>query len=284
VRQPRRLQGSRAGREPHSAQGCRLLVQLQRRRAPRGPRSPSLHCRRRALHPSSSVRTFHRLTPAEQQERRRQGLCYNCDEPYMRGHQCQRLFYLECADFVEDDAAEAAATVEAAAGELAALPAAQTADAQPTVSLYAIAGIRTANAMRLPVTINGCRLVALLDSGSTHNFIDTELLPPPPRHVCSPDHTGLGGEWRPGSVSWSCPQCRTDGWHRRLRPPVLRHRLGRLRGDLGRRVPAYTGSYPMGLRRPVHDVRPRWPAPSLERSGLWTPLGTTSPSRSPERW
>ena len=94
----------------------------------------------------------------------------------MRGHQCQRLFYLECANFVEDDAAEAAATVEAAAGELAALPAAQTADAQPTVSLYAIAGIRTAHAMRLPVTINGCRLVALLDSGSTHNFIDTKLL------------------------------------------------------------------------------------------------------------
>ena len=30
--------------------------------------------------------------------------------------------------------------------------------------------------MRLPVTINGCRLVALLDSGSTHNFIGTELL------------------------------------------------------------------------------------------------------------
>ena len=49
-------------------------------------------------------------------------------------------------------------------------------DAQPTVSLYAIAGIRTANAMRIPVTINGCRLVALLDSGSMHNFIGTELL------------------------------------------------------------------------------------------------------------
>ena len=49
-------------------------------------------------------------------------------------------------------------------------------DAQPTISLYAIAGIRTANAMRIPVTINGCRLVALLDSGSTHNFIGTELL------------------------------------------------------------------------------------------------------------
>jgi hypothetical protein len=33
----------------------------------------------------------------------RQGLCYNCDEPYVRGHVCQRLFYLELADFVDND-------------------------------------------------------------------------------------------------------------------------------------------------------------------------------------
>jgi hypothetical protein len=33
-------------------------------------------------------RAFRRLTPAEQQERRRQGLCYNCDELYTPGHVC----------------------------------------------------------------------------------------------------------------------------------------------------------------------------------------------------
>lgn len=31
-------------------------------------------------------RPFRRLSPAEQLERRRQGLCYNWDEPYVRGH------------------------------------------------------------------------------------------------------------------------------------------------------------------------------------------------------
>jgi hypothetical protein len=40
-----------------------------------------------------SIRQFRRLTPAEQQECRRQGLCFNCDEPYVRGHQCKRLSY-----------------------------------------------------------------------------------------------------------------------------------------------------------------------------------------------
>jgi hypothetical protein len=39
--------------------------------------------------------TSKRLTPAEMAERRRQGLCYNCDELFVRGHHCQRLFYLE---------------------------------------------------------------------------------------------------------------------------------------------------------------------------------------------
>jgi hypothetical protein len=51
---------------------------------------------------STPTQQFRRLTPAEQMERRRQGLCYNCDEPYVRGHVCQRLFYLESADYVDD--------------------------------------------------------------------------------------------------------------------------------------------------------------------------------------
>jgi hypothetical protein len=38
-----------------------------------------------------------RLTQAEQKERRRLGLCYNCDEKFVRGHNrvCKRLFLLD---------------------------------------------------------------------------------------------------------------------------------------------------------------------------------------------
>jgi hypothetical protein len=46
---------------------------------------------------------FRCLTPAEQLERLRQGLCYNYDEPFVRGHQCKRLFYLDLGDYVDDD-------------------------------------------------------------------------------------------------------------------------------------------------------------------------------------
>jgi hypothetical protein len=56
---------------------------------------------------ATTARPFRRLTTAEQLERRRQGLCFNCDEPYVAGHVCPRLFYLEAADYIEENAAAA---------------------------------------------------------------------------------------------------------------------------------------------------------------------------------
>ena len=59
-----------------------------------------------ASSPPQPTRTFKRLSPEAMAERRKQGLCYNYDEPYVRGHKCARLFYLEVADFVEEEPAE----------------------------------------------------------------------------------------------------------------------------------------------------------------------------------
>jgi hypothetical protein len=115
---------------------------------------------------------FRRLFPAKQQEHRCQGLCFNCDEPYVRGHVCQRLFYLEGKDYLDD---EPAADVQDG------LPADQDAHAPPVanalmVSLQAVAGIRVANSMLLLITIKGERFLALLDTGSTHNFVAGETM------------------------------------------------------------------------------------------------------------
>ena len=51
----------------------------------------------------SATRPLRRLTTAEQLERRRKGLCFNCDELYVPGHVCPRLFYLETVDDVVAD-------------------------------------------------------------------------------------------------------------------------------------------------------------------------------------
>jgi hypothetical protein len=48
--------------------------------------------------------------------------------------------------------------------------------AEPTISLHALTGIQpwSKRTMQLRVSINDTVLLVLLDSGSTHNFVDTE--------------------------------------------------------------------------------------------------------------
>jgi hypothetical protein len=105
-------------------------------------------------------RPIKRLSQAEQEERRRLGLCYNCDEKYTRGHNkvCKRLFLLESV--VEDDEAED--------GE----PAAEnTVEESSNYSLHAVAGVRVSDTLQIRVSLAGVSLIVLFDTGSTHNFI-----------------------------------------------------------------------------------------------------------------
>jgi predicted aspartyl protease len=44
------------------------------------------------------------------------------------------------------------------------------------VSLYAIAGIHTRDTIVIPVFVNGPRLEALVDTGSSHTFVDTAVV------------------------------------------------------------------------------------------------------------
>jgi len=64
--------------------------------------------------PSIEGRPVRRLNQAEQDERRRLGLCFNFDEKYSRGDNkvCKRLFLLDCAED-DDDREDAAAAGEA---------------------------------------------------------------------------------------------------------------------------------------------------------------------------
>jgi hypothetical protein len=95
---------------------------------------------------------FKKLTSTEMEDGRSKRLCFNYDEKYVRGHRYKRLFYIESAD--EDDEDE---------GD------------NLQISLLAITGVRTSDTMQLMVHVGKRELVALLDSGSTHNFINEEL-------------------------------------------------------------------------------------------------------------
>jgi hypothetical protein len=103
------------------------------------------------------ARPFKQLTPAEMAKRRKQGLCYNCDEQYACGHHCHRFFYLEVSDYTEEDTS--AEDSDTTAVDL-------------VISLHALLGTRSKDTMQLIISIHGHNLIALLESGSTHNFLD----------------------------------------------------------------------------------------------------------------
>ena len=125
--------------------------------------------------PAAPPRQLRRLSSAEMAERRRQGLCYNCDEPYVQGHRCQRLFYLEVSDFDESEELDPEKDPE-------------NSELPPLISLHAITGIRPEETMQLRVNIGNHELTALLDSGSTHNFVSMEAA----RHIGLSFHDSKG--------------------------------------------------------------------------------------------
>jgi hypothetical protein len=104
------------------------------------------------------AKPFKKLSPAELMERRRLGLCYNCDEQYTRSHKCPKLFYLEVTDFEEEAPSESL----------------QHEEEEPLISLHAISGIRTKDTMQFRVQVGDKEFTTLIDSGSTHNFFSNQ--------------------------------------------------------------------------------------------------------------
>jgi hypothetical protein len=108
-----------------------------------------------------------RLTPMQMSERRKKGLCYNCDERWSSDHKCKdRKLYL--MEEVEDEEAE---LVEIEEEEVEA----ELEEAKAEITLCALLGSTSPSTMRVIAIVNGQTTVVLLDTGSTHNFMDETL-------------------------------------------------------------------------------------------------------------
>ncbi|XP_074298103.1 uncharacterized protein LOC141628919 [Silene latifolia] len=116
--------------------------------------------------------------PADVEERRRKNLCFYCDEQYTAGHICKGKLYRIQVVPIEDnegftDEGELEDeidlnTVENDTEE-------NSVEEQPLISLNAMSGHNSFQTMRVTGKVRSQSVHILIDSGSTHNFLDEEV-------------------------------------------------------------------------------------------------------------
>ncbi|XP_026454759.1 uncharacterized protein LOC113355983 [Papaver somniferum] len=120
--------------------------------------------------PDNSIPPIKRLTHAQMQVRKDKGLCYNCDEFYRQGHRCktQQLFMLISDEEVEEH--EHLHTAEP-------IVTSPTTEESPIeISLHALTGHVVHDTIRISGHLNNHPIMVLVDTGSTHSFIDSALV------------------------------------------------------------------------------------------------------------
>lgn len=102
--------------------------------------------------------------------RRANGLCFSCGEKYVPGHQCAlqqpaQVKAMQQVEILSDEILDAITKGE------------DTDEEQPMrVSLHALSGTDHCNSIRLRALVGNKVILILIDSGSSHSFIDSALL------------------------------------------------------------------------------------------------------------
>jgi hypothetical protein len=108
-----------------------------------------------------------KLSPVELRDRRDRGLYFNCNDKFSPRHKCKKLFLIE--RIYEDEADDPGDEEEGGVGDDDEIEI-------PKISLHAISVLPTPQTMRISGIIKEVRVVLLADTGSTHNFLSTELV------------------------------------------------------------------------------------------------------------
>jgi hypothetical protein len=124
--------------------------------------------------PSSPLK-IQKLTRVEMVERQLKGLCYNCDDKYFLGHKCkeQKLSMAISEDISEEDV-ETPLVPESPKITDITLPK-DPSEVEPIISLNALTGFSAPQTLKLIGYIKHRKVIILVDSGSTHNFIHRRI-------------------------------------------------------------------------------------------------------------
>ncbi|KAH9801652.1 hypothetical protein KPL71_001107 [Citrus sinensis] len=111
-----------------------------------------------------------RLTWEEMQHRRQKGLCFNCNERFTPGHKCNRpqLFVIEGGVSGEDESEANATTMEHEGNE-------GNEGHYFNITMHAFSRWKGPRTLQLRAYIDKHPVTVLVDSGSSHNFINDRV-------------------------------------------------------------------------------------------------------------
>jgi hypothetical protein len=136
-------------------------------------RKPSfIHCPK-TVNPTtpSAPLKIQKLTRAEMVEHQLKGLCYNCDDKYFPGHKCkeQKIFMAISKEISEED--EETPSMSESPESTDITPPSDPPEVESIISLNALTGFSAPQTLNLIGYIKHQKVIILVDSGSTHNFI-----------------------------------------------------------------------------------------------------------------
>jgi len=99
-------------------------------------------------------------------ERKAKGLCFWCDENFVPGYKCKnRKLYSLCIIEDEEENSEEEETIETMNVEVL----------TPHLSLHVLQGTIGCHTIKVWGKLEKCFIFILIDSGSTHNFLNANL-------------------------------------------------------------------------------------------------------------
>jgi hypothetical protein len=108
-------------------------------------------------------------------ERQVKGLCYNCDDKYFSGHKCkeQKKFMAISEDISEEDVESPLVSESPETTDIT--PPSDPPEVEPVISLNALTGFSAPQTLKLIDYIKHRKVIILVDSGRTHNFIHRRI-------------------------------------------------------------------------------------------------------------
>jgi hypothetical protein len=117
-------------------------------------------------------------------ERQINCLFYNCDEKYFLGHKCkEHKLFMGISEDLSDEGVEAPSVVDLPKPNDITLPS-DLPKVEPIISLNALVVFSTPQTIKIIGYIKHRKVIILIDSGSTHNFIRHRIAQETNFYIC----------------------------------------------------------------------------------------------------